>query len=519
MDFGEAIKKIKNKLGELNISINIGDYDGIIVKELSVTNTLNRQSSSSKQTHIAITGDQMNMFPYIISDGYHYSQSRNKTLKKFFTLNVNVNLSIKNLSYLGLNNIPNMSGDTLKTHTCVVRSDRDNQTPQIQVSLKSNDGSEFIEFRKKMDPGSYLVMLKRRETFEYEAYGIKEQDADDLKVLNNKFFNEATITLVSPVNINHKVLPDPIKGGKNILLYGVPGSGKSHTIENDYCNDQTKIERIVFHPDYMNTDFIGQILPTIKANKTITYEFTPGPLTRIMKKAYYNPDEMYYLVIEELNRGNAPAIFGEIFQLLDRNSDGASRYSITNHNISNEVYGDIRIPVTLPSNLTILATMNTADQNVFTLDTAFQRRWIMRMIENDVSNTNHANIKILDTDVSWEKFNLIINDQILNNNSTTLSSEDKRLGAYFITYDILEEDNNNLQDYISQSGSGKFSSLFAEKVIKYLWDDAFKFTRDRIFSSDLKSLEEVIEKFSTLQGNDRFTIFTTPVKDLLITTP
>jgi|GEM_PF-4957566 len=90
-------------------------------------------------------------------------------------------------------------------------------------------------------------------------------------------------------------------GGRNILLYGVPGSGKSYTIETNYCNDFSLMERVVFHPDYMNTDFVGQILPTVKGEgdeKEITYDFTPGPFTRVLKKAINDPGKHYYLVIE-----------------------------------------------------------------------------------------------------------------------------------------------------------------------------------------------------------------------------
>ena len=88
-----------------------------------------------------------------------------------------------------------------------------------------------------------------------------------------------------------------ITGGDNILLYGVPGSGKSHTIDKKYGTDEDKMVRVVFHPDYMNTDFVGQILPTIKEDETITYEFTPGPFTKVMKKAYSDPSNSYYLII------------------------------------------------------------------------------------------------------------------------------------------------------------------------------------------------------------------------------
>lgn len=294
--------------------------------------------------------------------------------------------------------------------------------------------------------------------------------------------------------------------GKNVLLYGVPGCGKSYTIQREYCDDPSKIERIVFHPDYMNTDLIGQILPTVhteaeSGEKIITYKFTPGPLTRILKKAYEDPGYEYFLIIEEINRGNAPAIFGELFQLLDREPDGSSSYGISNENIADYVYGDKSRLVSLPSNLSILATMNTADQNVFTLDTAFQRRWRMKMIRNDVSKAKHANQQILDTGLTWRDFNEVINNQILSSNQSTMSSEDKRLGAYFITLEVLTAKDS--------------AELFAEKVIKYLWDDAFKFSRTKLFSKDYKSLEEVVDQFVNKKGIERFSIFLTEIKDSL----
>lgn len=319
-----------------------------------------------------------------------------------------------------------------------------------------------------------------------------------VRLRNLKIYNIDRDLSVDILNNNEN---NRVKGGENILLYGVPGSGKSYTISKEYCNDESKIERIVFHPDYMNTDFIGQILPTIKEDKTITYEFTPGPFTRIMKKAYEDPINKYYLIIEEINRGNAPAIFGDVFQLLDRNSIGESAYSIKNYNVANTVYGDDDKPISIPSNLSILATMNTADQNVFTLDTAFQRRWIMRLIKNDVSKAEHADIEILDTGITWEDFNTTINEFILANNASTMSSEDKRLGAYFITKDILESKNE---------------SVFSEKVIKYLWDDAFKFARNKLFDSDYRSLEKVIDDFNNFIGFNRFNVFTAEVKALLM---
>jgi 5-methylcytosine-specific restriction endonuclease McrBC GTP-binding regulatory subunit McrB len=196
--------------------------------------------------------------------------------------------------------------------------------------------------------------------------------------------------------------PPRLTNGKNVLLYGVPGSGKSHTINEDYCNDENRMERLVFHPDYTYSHFVGQILPSVTEGNVIN-SFTPGPFTRLLKKAYDNPGEDYYLIVEEINRGNAPAIFGEVFQLLDRIDSGESEYGISNAYIAGIVYGDESRKVRIPSNMSIIGTMNTSDQNVFTLDTAFQRRWNMRMIENDLTRVPYADNPILDTIPNYQR--------------------------------------------------------------------------------------------------------------------
>ena len=310
-----------------------------------------------------------------------------------------------------------------------------------------------------------------------------------------------------------------VSTGENILLYGVPGSGKSWTIQHEYCDDEKCMERLVFHPDYMYSDFVGQILPVVKkddaGNEKVRYEFKPGPFTKILKKAYEDPKKSYYLVIEEINRGNAPAIFGEIFQLLDRMDEdkegykkGTSEYGITNENIALEVYGNADTKVRIPANLSILGTMNTSDQNVFTLDTAFQRRWIMRMIKNTFTNHRYAGNNILDTTVSWKQFCEAVNEEILRRNNVT-SSEDKRLGAYFVSADDLvyveTGDNASAKQIIEAEHK---NARFAEKVIKYLWDDAFKFSHPDTFDTRrYKSLEMVVEIFNSSKGNDRFKVY------------
>lgn len=234
---------------------------------------------------------------------------------------------------------------------------------------------------------------------------------------------------------------------------------------------------------------------------------------------------MFYLIIEEINRGNAPAIFGEVFQLLDRDDDGTSEYGITNVDISNIVYGNPNKKVRIPSNMSIIGTMNTSDQNVFTLDTAFQRRWNMRMIENSFERHDYATTKILDTDVTWQRFCEVINNEIVTKNIQMTSSEDKRLGAYFVRAVDLEyhqeADDNNLPEK-DRVQARLLNYRFAEKVLKYLWDDAFKFSREDIFkNTNYKSLEEVVNHFNSRSsakatGNARLDVFKEEIKDAFL---
>lgn len=342
-----------------------------------------------------------------------------------------------------------------------------------------------------------------------------------------------------------------VASGRNILLYGVPGSGKSWTIEHEYCKPGSVVERLVFHPDYTYSDFIGQILPAVSDDGQVSYKFTPGPFTNILRESYNNPSKEYILIIEEINRGNAPAIFGEVFQLLDRKVEirdiddngypiGTSEYGITNMNIAEEMYGKDRKTekVRIPSNLSIIGTMNTSDQNVFTLDTAFQRRWDMRLIENNFASVDSslADAEILDTGITWKNFCVEINKIVVGNSTRMTSAEDKRLGAYFVHVHDLKYDDTmgDLKEYDTLRVKETSGSLtddeksriavirdamrqnrkFPEKVIKYLWDDAFKFNREIIFEvNEYQSLEQVIHAFMYASGTERFKVFKDNVRD------
>lgn len=299
-----------------------------------------------------------------------------------------------------------------------------------------------------------------------------------------------------------------------VIFYGVPGSGKSFFIEEKTKNlNETQKIRTVFHPEYSNADFIGQIMPVLR-NEKIAYEFTPGPFSCILKKAYTNPTLNYCLIIEEINRGNAAGIFGEIFQLLDRemNSDsinyGWSKYPVNNKFINAYIREDSELDVPddfseesgirLPPNLSILATMNTSDQNVFTLDNAFQRRWDMKLIENvfgDTEEETNQRNAFVDSakQITWEKFQTAINIKIgkMSEDAGLSSMEDKRLGCWFVK--AVKQGN----DYIISK------DLFAEKVLKYLWDDAFKFCREKVFNG-YTNLESLTRDF---KGDKEFSVF------------
>lgn len=277
--------------------------------------------------------------------------------------------------------------------------------------------------------------------------------------------------------------------GKNILYYGVPGSGKSNEVDKQI--DMSRYERVVFHPDYSYSDFVGQILPRIiklpgENEGKLRYVFEAGPFTRMIKKAIQDKDNMYYLVVEEINRGNAPAIFGDVFQLLDRNDDGSGKYHINNFDMAKEIFGEghEEDEISMPANLTIFATMNTSDQNVFTLDTAFQRRWEMHMINNDISDASHADKVIEGSKVTWENFATITNAEIIHLGEEIGFSEDKRLGAYFAREKELTR------------------KIFPEKVLKYLWDDAFKMDHYAYFNENITSLDNIIEVFNDSSEND-----------------
>ena len=257
----------------------------------------------------------------------------------------------------------------------------------------------------------------------------------------------------------------------------MPGCGKSRKVVDLLKREE--YVRVLFHPEYTYSDFIGQVMPVVKDEK-ITYEFVPGPFTKILEEAIKTNESSpsnFFLVIEEINRGNAPAIFGDVFQLLDRDKDGVSEYKINNKDIAKHIFNDEDKKVYIPSNLTIFATMNTCDQNVFTMDTAFKRRWRMERIENNFESAEISNCEIDGLSIQWGEFATIVNDLILNLNDG-FNSEDKQLGVYFVKEDEIRD-----------------IKAFAEKVLMYLWDDVVKYDKTQLFKPEYKTLDSLIKAF------------------------
>ena len=391
----------------------------------------------------------------------------------------------------------------------------------IREFLQKEGGVEtgdYILFTKLGDK-SFSVEVIKQNTEEYKCYSklfISNTDkhAAFFTDRGNEVFATSTPSTQTPTQI---------------IFYGVPGSGKSHSIKKELVEkgitdlkEQTK--RVVFHPEYTNADFVGQILPqSSDGGKTISYPFVPGPFTQILTKAYTHQNTHYALIIEEINRGNAAAIFGELFQLLDRLDEdeidssnevaytkGWSSYSINNDNINKsiqEAYENFKsdsnfepfinkeifdtyklnIGIRLPPNLSIFATMNTSDQNVFKLDNAFKRRLELKLIPNKFNNEpkeiNQRDALVESFDFTWNNFREAVNSIIIApDNSIDISSfADRQIGCWFTK--AIKKD----EKYIIEK------EVFVHKVLEYLWDDVCNGDIGIFFNENYKSFAELVE--------------------------
>lgn len=280
---------------------------------------------------------------------------------------------------------------------------------------------------------------------------------------------------------------------RNRILFGAPGTGKSFTLnheKDDLLTDGGEYERVTFHPDYSYANFVGTYNPVpckdSDGKDAITYSYVPGPFMRTYVKALQNSrtdaPKPFLLVIEEINRANVAAVFGDVFQLLDRGDDEVSEYPIQASEdikkyLAEELGGnpDDYAEIRIPDNMFIWATMNSADQGVFPMDTAFKRRWDFTYLGIDDSEAGIVGKKVVLGQgdyrrvVEWNALRKAINNELL----TYKVNEDKLMGPYFISKKNLPEGE--------MIDPAVFTRIFKNKVIMYLFDDAAKQKRITLF--------------------------------------
>lgn len=285
------------------------------------------------------------------------------------------------------------------------------------------------------------------------------------------------------------------------IYYGAPGTGKSYKI-NEITKSTKNFTRTTFHPDSDYSTFVGCYKPTMEPTGTIvggkeqtkiSYSYVAQAFLQAYTAAWKNTSEPYYLIIEEINRGNCAQIFGDLFQLLDRDENGMSSYGITpDKDIANYLKkefakseienADIKNGNTmmLPSNLYILATMNTSDQSLFPIDSAFKRRWDWEYVPIEDAGKKHY-IKVGNKKYDWWTFIDTINNSI----DHITGSEDKKMGYWFV-----KPQNNDREITAKQ---------FVGKVLFYLWNDVYK---------DYFNMSQCIFKIKNEDGTDEKKPFT-----------
>ena len=277
---------------------------------------------------------------------------------------------------------------------------------------------------------------------------------------------------------------------RNRIVFGAPGTGKSFGLKED-SNKLMKdtagtCERVTFHPDYSYSQFVGTYKPVMDADgRSIRYDFVPGPFMRVLvaalKSGRTEAPQPHLLLIEEINRAKVAAVFGDVFQLLDRDDDGVSEYEIQ---ASEDIRRFLALPsqlggspdnykkIKIPNNMFIWATMNSADQGVFPMDTAFKRRWNFEYLginENEEEIASIGNIRLAGSEdiINWNTLRKAINAKMSSDKFRI--NEDKLMGPFFLSKKIIKSGEDGMIE-----DTEKFIKAFKSKVIMYLYEDAVK---------------------------------------------
>lgn len=341
--------------------------------------------------------------------------------------------------------------------------------------------------------------------------GFRLKQGKELVDLENYLIRVNTFLNLNPkiTNINiyeqdevAKTIPYP---AINSIFFGPPGTGKSY--KADELTKGHFSEKVTFHPEYDYNSFVGGYKPITKDDK-IQYKFVPQVFTNIYVKAWSNPDTIHFLQIEEINRGNVSAIFGDLFQLLDRDEFGYSKYEISaeeelkkylqecldgdgSEGIKN---GKLR----LPKNLNIIATMNTSDQSLFPIDSAFKRRWKWEFVPilYDMKESDFIIQLNNERKYRWLDFIKAVNSKIYE----VTQSSDKQIGNFFV-------DAQHSENIINED-------TFINKVFFYLWNDVFKDENDTIFI-DIEGDKIYFEKLFEYNSEERSKILSHIIEEVV----
>lgn len=317
-----------------------------------------------------------------------------------------------------------------------------------------------------------------------ESIITKEDSSFDVNISSDDIYNENNIEIKFNKEYNTEY-------SRNRIIFGAPGTGKSYKLNDEkeiLLSNGGEYERVTFHPDYSYANFVGTYKPVPvkdeKGEDSISYRYVPGPFMRTYVKAIKNcmddsePPQPYLLLIEEINRANTAAVFGDIFQLLDRKNN-ISEYAIqVSEDMKKYLSEETKLPVDsfnemkIPNNMFIWATMNSADQGVFPMDTAFKRRWSFEYLEiNENENSiNKFYVDINGREIRWNSLRKSINNYL----SSKGVNEDKLLGPFFINLASIKETNSSLPSGKLSLDKEKFSEVFKNKVLMYLFEDAAK---------------------------------------------
>jgi hypothetical protein len=305
--------------------------------------------------------------------------------------------------------------------------------------------------------GNMIAAASAYRTKLIEALVEADISVGDLQVVQGF----AEVTFAAETDVKNDI------SGENRLYFGAPGTGKSSMVSRRIVGKE--VIRTVFHSDMQNSDFVGALKPKMvfgpdgKLSK-VSYGFSPGPFANALSKSLLTPEVEVFLVIEELNRAPAAAVFGDLFLLLDRKNTGESEYSVDFP--SEEFHAWLQTQTTLtsdklslPANLSILATMNSADQGVFPIDSAFRRRWRHTYLPINFDDAPKGPIEVVRTgtavsEIEWAIFGEKLNERLSSKLEIT---EDRLLGAWFVSPEEL-----------------KASSKTPEKLLTYLWDDLLR---------------------------------------------